>query len=339
MYKMESLTDWMLNMRFATRLNSFAANPAAFWPEMTGKPTMLDMAQRAATVEGLTDLDLNFPDHLDEAPAVVARRIGDLGLNINGFAMRYYTNPAFKLGAFTNPDPAVRREAIDLTKKGIDAARESGAALMTLWLGQDGFDYGFQADYDAVWSMEIEGIREVAEHDPDCMISIEYKPNEPRAYSLLGTCASTLLAIKEAGCANLGVTLDFAHVLYADEQPAFAAALVRRHSRLLGVHLNDGYAKRDDGLMVGAVHVKATLELLRQIRRDGYDGVLYFDTFPDATGLDPVAECAVNIETVNRLMAVVDRLESDNRLGAAIDRQDAVTTQSIVNEALIRGAA
>ena len=32
--------------------------------------------------------------------------------------MRYYTNPAFKLGAFTNPDPAVRREAIDLTKRG-----------------------------------------------------------------------------------------------------------------------------------------------------------------------------------------------------------------------------
>ena len=56
---------------------------------------------------------------------------------------------------------------------------------------------------------------------------------------------------------NLGVTLDFAHVLYADEQPAFAAALIARHSRLLGVHLNDGYGKRDDGLMVGAVHLRA----------------------------------------------------------------------------------
>ena len=54
-------------------------------------------------------------------PAAVARRIGDLGLTINGFAMRYYTNPAFKLGAFTNPDQAVRHEAIDLTKRGIDA--------------------------------------------------------------------------------------------------------------------------------------------------------------------------------------------------------------------------
>lgn len=43
-----------------------------------------------------------------------------------------------------------------------------------------------------------------------------------------------------SGAANLGVTLDFAHSLYADEQPAFAAALIARESRLLGLHLNDG---------------------------------------------------------------------------------------------------
>jgi hypothetical protein len=55
---------------------------------------------------------------------------------------------------------------------------------------------------------------------------------------------------------NLGVTVDFAHSLYCGEQPAYAAHLIHRRSRLLGVHLNDGYAKRDDGLMVGAVHMR-----------------------------------------------------------------------------------
>ena len=49
----------------------------------------------------------------------------DNGLGINGFAMRYYTNPAFKLGAFTNPDKKVRQEAIDLTKKGIDVCKRN----------------------------------------------------------------------------------------------------------------------------------------------------------------------------------------------------------------------
>ena len=321
--------------RFATRLNSFASRPQAEWPDLVGKPSMLQMAARAAKVAGLTDLDLNFPDHVDEKPAEMAQKLGDLGLSINGFAMRYYSNPAFKLGAFTNPDPAVRREAIDLTKAGIDAAREAGANLMTLWLGQDGFDYAFQADYATLWQHEIDGIREVAVHDPDCQISLEYKPNEPRSYSLMPDAATTLLAIREIGLPNLGVTLDFAHVLYADEQPAFAAALVARHSKLLGVHLNDGYAKRDDGLMVGAVHTLQTIELLRQIRRDGYAGAIYFDTFPDMTGLDPVHECEVNIATVKRMLRVVDRLERDNRLSTAIDRQDAVASQAIIQEAML----
>jgi xylose isomerase len=321
--------------RFATRLNSFASAPHLFWPDVKGKPTMMQMAERAASAKGLTDLDLNYPDHVSDDPAAIARRIGDLGLSINGLAMRYYTNSAFKLGAFTNPDRSVRQEAIDLTKRGIDAARAMGADLMTIWLGQDGFDYNFQLDYERAWDLEIEGIRAVAEHDPGCRISIEYKPDEPRAHSLLRDAATTLLAIAEAGAPNLGVTIDFAHSLYAGEQPAFAAHLIHRRSRLFGVHLNDGYGKRDDGLMVGAVHLRSTLELLRQIRRDGYDGALYFDTFPDASGLDPVAECEANIATVQRLLAIADRLDGDNRLADAFERQDAVVSQRIVNEALI----
>ena len=41
-----------------------------------------------------------------------------------------------------------------------------GVQLMTVWLGQDGFDYNFQLDYAQAWDWEIEGIREVADHDP-----------------------------------------------------------------------------------------------------------------------------------------------------------------------------
>ena len=323
-----------INTRFATRLNSFASKPDAFWPKGHGKPTPLQLAERAAKAVGLTDVDLNYPDHLGPEPRATGNAIRDLGLAVNGLAMRYYSNPAFKIGAFTNPDPAVRREAIELTKRGIDAAREAGCGLMTLWLGQDGFDYAFQADYGWLWAAEIEGIREVALHDPDCLISIEYKPNEPRSYSLMPDCATTLLALKEVGLPNLGVTLDFAHVLYADEQPAFAAALIARHSRVLGVHLNDGYAKRDDGLMVGAVHPLQTIELLRQVKADGFDGPIYFDTFPDLTGLDPVKECEANIATVRSMLRIVEKLDGDNQLGAAIAQQDAVATQAIVRNAM-----
>lgn len=323
-------------MQFATRLNSFATRPELFWPSGGTRPGTLDLLERAATVEGLSAVDLNFPDHLHGlALSQVPARLGDLGLDLNGFAMRYHGDAAFRAGAFTNPDPVVRQRAIDLTLSGIDAVAECGAGLMTLWLGQDGFDHAFAADYRRLWDLEIDGIRRVAAHNPDVRISIEYKPDEPRAHALLADVGTTLLAIKEVGLANLGVTLDFAHLLYAGEQPACSAALVARHSRLLGVHLNDGYGRRDDGLMVGAIHTVQTIELLRQMRGDFYDGVIYFDTFPDTSGLDPVAECQANIATVRGMLAVVDRLDADNRLADVLERQDAVAGQRIVQTALL----
>lgn len=324
----------MAQTQFATRLNSFKSGSETYWP---GKNhiTAVDLATRAATVPGLTAVDLNYPDHLDATtPKEFAGRLADLGLALNGFAMRYYSEPAYKRGAFTNPDPMIRRKAIDLTKQGIDAMREAGGDLMTLWLGQDGFDYAFQIDYARAWDMEVSAIAECCAYDPAINISLEYKPNEPRSFALLPDVATTLLAIKEVGAANLGVTLDFAHVLYAGEMPAFAAMLAARHSKLFGIHLNDGYSHRDDGLMAGSVHVFETIELLHIANRLGYAHAIYFDTFPDASGLDPVAECTANIDAVTRMQKVAAKLSGNAALDAAIAAQDSVAARMIVNGAL-----
>lgn len=320
--------------RYAARLNAFKIGAAAYWP---GKNTVTtaDLLARAATA-GLTAADLNYPDHfVRDTPGDLAQALGENGMVLNGLAMRYYTDPGYKLGAFTHPDEKVRRAAIDETRRGLDVLAEMGGTLMTLWMGQDGFDYSFQADYARLWDHTIAAMAEVADHNPAIDIALEYKPNEPRAFALMPDAATTLLAIKEIGRKNTGVTLDFAHVLYADEMPAFAAALVARHSRILGVHLNDGYGKWDNGLMVGAVHPVQTVELLVELTRAGYDGAIYFDTFPDHSGLDPVEEARTNIEVVERLRKTAARLVDDTELQAAMARQDAPRAMRIVQASLL----
>ena len=322
---------------YAARLNAFKVGAERYWPGKN-RITTVDLLERAAAVDGLNAADLNYPDHFEgTSPVELSAAMDRLGIRLNGLAMRYYGDPAFKLGAFTSPDRATRRAAIDLTRRGLDTLAEMGGSLMTLWLGQDGFDYAFQADYGRLWEDTISTIHEVASHNSAIDIALEYKPNEPRAYSLMPDVATTLLAIREAGNANLGVTLDFAHVLYADEMPAYAAWLVGRHSRLLGVQLNDGYAKRDDGLMVASVHPVQTLELLVELERIGYARAIYFDTFPDASGLDPQEETRTNILTVERLRGVAGQLVEHEDLAAAIARQDATLSQRIVTGALYRG--
>ncbi len=324
--------------KYAARLNSFKNGSAAESQQDSGKPAVFGLLRRAAKVEGLNAVDLNYPDHLEAAELKEMKlHLDDLGLAVNGFAMRYYSDPGFKIGAFTNPDPKLRRLAIEQTKRGIDQMLELGGTLMTLWMGQDGFDYSFQADYAKLWDQTLEAMAEVADHVPSAEISIEYKPNEPRSFSLMPDIGTTLLAIRELNRKNVGVTIDFAHVLYADEMPAYAVALAARSSKLFGVHLNDGYAKRDDGLMVGTVHPVQTIELLYVLEEIGYQRPIYFDTFPDTTGLDPIAECSANIASVEAMRSVVKQLQKDNRLRTAIAGQDAVTSNNILREALYGG--
>ena len=317
--------------RYAARLNAFkrALPPGT-------DASIREMIAAAGRTGVLDAADLNYPDHFEEqtGTADIGLMLDDAGLKLNGLAMRYYTNPGYAIGAFTNPDQAVRRAAIDETKRGIDAGRELGSRLMTLWMGQDGFDYAFQGDYARMWDDTISAMAEVADHDPDVDIAIEYKPNEPRAFALMPDVGTTLLAVKEVDRPNMGVTLDFAHVLYADEMPAHTAHLIGRHSRLLGVHLNDGYGKRDDGVMAGTVHAVATVELFVELDRIGYEGVIYFDTFPDHSGLDPIKETQTNVALVEHLRSVALRLKDDASLADAIARQDATDSQHIVAAAL-----
>jgi xylose isomerase len=78
------------------------------------------------------------------------------------------------------------------------------------------------------------------------------------------------------------------------------------------------------------------VELFVELARMGYDGVIYFDTFPDHGGLDPCAEAATNIIMADRLRAVAAKLLDHPELLAAMGRQDAAASLRIVADALYR---
>jgi hypothetical protein len=61
---------------------------------------------------------------------------------------------------------------------------------------------------------------------------------------------------------------------------------------------------------------------------------IYFDTFPDHFGLDPVAEAQTNIAAVQRLMAAANLLAGNTELTQAIARQDAPLSMRIVHAAM-----
>lgn len=109
--------------RFSTRITSFALVAQACWPGLAGRRSLEEVIRRAPTVDGLSDLNLTHPDHLGNDPVAVGRRMRDCGLQLSGLAMPWCTNPGYRCGAFTAPDPAVGCGSLDRITRGAGVRR------------------------------------------------------------------------------------------------------------------------------------------------------------------------------------------------------------------------
>lgn len=305
-------------MKFAGRMNSFV---------FQGKD-LFQTIDRYKQMEGITHLEFNFPEHvvnydMDE----LRRRIAPM--KVNGVATRFRSH--FVAGEFTNPDSQLRREAVQLCKDAADACRALDAQVLTVWLGYDGFDYAFQVDYEKQWNAIIESFREIADYAKDIKISIEYKPYEPRVFSMIDGIGLTLLAIEEIDRPNVGVTLDFCHMLMKHESPAYSLALAARKNKLFGLHVNDGYRRTDDGLIFGSVNLAQSLEFVYYLKKYRYDGVVFFDTFPLRE--DAATEINANIRSFKQLSDMVDRCGME-RIEKIVSEQNGVSAHCMILELL-----
>ena len=301
-------------MKFATRINSFKSDTVRNVEEI------LDLMGK---VEGLDFVDLNYPEHFEgidikNMQELLARN----GLKLNGVALRF--RDEFIRGELGN---AVAAKALDLCKEAVDVCRDLGGEVVTIWLGYDGYDYSFQMDYVKAWKQTEQAFREVCDYGRDLRISIEYKPFQPRVYSLISSWGSTMSMLHDVGRDNLGITLDFCHMLMKNENPAFSAAYLGERGKLYGVHLNDGAKFNDDGLMIGMVNFIQTLEFIYYLKRYRYDGVVYFDTFPVRE--DAMQEVQANIRMMGKLEKLVERIGMEE-VARVIQTNDAIEVQKMI---------
>lgn len=292
----------------------------------------LEAIERAAAVGDIKVLDINYPFAGDNVTVEQVRdALRRTGLRAQAITPHLYMRE-FRMGSFTNPDPAIRRKAVDLGKRAIEVARALDAKYVKFWPGQDGFDYPFQVDYRRLWDYSVEGIRAVAQTDPTMQFAIEYKLKEPRVHMFFATAARTLLAIEDMGVDNVGIVLDLGHSFFAKETPADVLHMVSRRGKLVSVEVNDNWREWDDDMAVGSVHLIETLEFLYALRQIDWQGPILLDQFPFRE--DAVEAARSSIQTIRSLNAVLDRLDL-GALKAAQDRQDALEAQRVVLDMLL----
>ena len=297
--------------------------------------TLEQMLEKVASVEGAQGVEMDYPfmEPAGTDASVIRKLVDKLGLEVCTLEIDHYGDPKWQYGALTSEDGGLRREAIEIAKRGIEAAMELGADQINLWLGHDGYDYPMEADYLAYWDRTIAGIREIAEYRSDCRICLEYKPKEPRVHSLLSTVGKTLLVANTVGLDNVGVNIDTGHALMGFENLADSAALCHRFGRMFYLHWNDNYREWDHDMVVASVHLWETLELLYWLERIGYDGWNSLDIYPYR--INAVAAAEESIRRLKKLMAVARSLDEE-KLAAMRAANDAAAVTRYLGEMTLR---
>ena len=301
-------------MKYAGRMNSFV---------FKGR-TVLDAIKAYKAMNGLTHLEFNYPEHIQGYDLEDIKSAME-GLQVNGLAIRWRNR--FVNGEFNNPDEDLRKDAVRICKDGVDVCRQLGGKVITLWFENDGFDYPFQIDYEKSWKNMVEGIREVADYAPDLKISIEYKPFEPRNFSLVDSTGMTLLLINDVDRPNVGCTLDFCHMMMKNDSPSYGLALAASKGKLFGLHMNDGYGRMDSGMIFGSVNLGLSLEFVYYLKKYHYEGVVFFDTFPIREGA--AEETQANIDAFEKLSDLVDSVGLE-AIGDVISKCDGIGAQKLV---------
>jgi xylose isomerase len=294
--------------------------------------TTKELFERVVSIDLLSGVDIvAVPQLLDEWD-VVKQCIDSTGLQVVSIAVDHFTQERWKQGSFSSVDPEIRQQAIDDTKKVMDLAADINCPSVTLWPGQDGWDYLFQADYLQERTWFAEGIKQACQHRRDVDIYIEYKLKEPRTHSYLNSASTTILVLDDIDEPNSGALLDYGHALLGYENPSESVALFSKYgNKLKHVHINDNYRYWDDDMIVGSIRQVEFLEFFYWLRKTNYKGWMTIDQFPyREDGRNAVEESAIWMDTLEKLLDKADFQE----IGQVLKQKDAVRASKLMRKLL-----
>ena len=174
-----------------------------------------------------------------------------------------FQNQEYKFGSFANPDPDIRRKALDHVLESVAIANALGSRDISPWFA-DGSNYpGTQSIPNRIILFE-EGLKEIhSALQPGQRLLIEYKPFEPAFYHTdIADWGMAFLLAKSAGPQSF-VLVDTGHHYQAQNIEQIIAWLFH-HNMLGGFHFNDRrYA--DDDLTLGSIDPYQVFRIFHEI--------------------------------------------------------------------------
>ena len=227
---------------------------------------------------------------IDATPAERDRIVRDFGqacerhgLVVPMVTTNLFTDPAFKDGAFTANDPAVRALGVQKAMGAMDIGAQLGAKILVMWGGREGTETDGCRRPDVAIQRLREAVNFLCEYSIsnkyDYRFALEAKPNEPRSDLYMATTGAYLGFIPTLDHPELvGVNPEVAHEHMAGLNMTHTVAQAWEAGKLFHIDLNDQVIGRyDQDFRFGAANPKAAFWLVKFLEEVGYAGPRHFD--------------------------------------------------------------
>jgi L-rhamnose isomerase/sugar isomerase len=185
------------------------------------------------------------------------------GLRAGSINPNVFQDQCYKYGSFGNPDPEIRKEAVDHVLGSVEIAKGLGSRDLSLWFA-DGSNYPGTQNMRHRRHWFEEGLKTIHQRlTGDQRMLVEYKPFEPAFYHTdIADWGMALLFAKAAG-PRAKVLVDTGHHYQAQNIEQIVAWLLDL-DMLGGFHFNDRrYA--DDDLTLGSIDPYQVFRIFHEI--------------------------------------------------------------------------
>lgn len=194
------------------------------------------------------------------------------GLRAEFVAPRLWFAPETIDGGFTNNDPACRKYAIERTKVCIDINNALETDHMVVWLAREGTYIRESKSAREQVLQIVDALNAMLDHDPNLVILIEPKPNEPMDSSIIPTIGHAIaLGFLTKDPKRVCCLIETAHSVLAGLDPSDDMGYALAHGKLRSVHLNDqGGLKYDQDKSFGSFNLRSAFNQVRVLEEAGF---------------------------------------------------------------------
>ncbi len=320
------LESFSLEMKFSAGVWFFAPGGGRFHDRYCDPMSLEQILEEAAKLQphGLAALEAHYPNEVNEDNLDLFKQYQqDTGIRLVTLVPNLFYESRFEWGSLSNPDPQVRRFAIERVKTTLQLNRELETDFAIVWPGIDGYENTFAHNHAAARQRFLDGLVEAMDAVPGVRLAEEPKPYEPRGNILFGTTAQGLLAahrveaalqapenraLLDQGHALFCLNPEVGHVLMGYEDLAYSFSLACEEGRLAHTHWNaQPLGNYDQDLNVGVLGIEQAEAALYALKTHGYTGYFGIDINPERM---PVRQALINcMDALKGMNAFIDGLD------------------------------